>query len=178
MSRSEELVSEAFGEGARRDGGWPRRVSWRLGKLADGAMRVFARLAKRLKYPALATVPVSAAMLQRVETVDAGEPLANVARLFVAGRVAELPVVDHGALIGVLTRDAVAHALASAGPDASVGQAECRNVFIVAPSDSLVDVLARLRATPDAVALVVDHGAPVGLLTAERLAAYAASVEV
>jgi hypothetical protein len=31
-----------------------------------------------------------------------------------------------------------------------------------------------LRQHPDSVALVVDHGAPVGVLTAEHLAAYVA----
>lgn len=139
-------------------------------------MRTFGRLAQRLEYPALASVPVSAAMLQPVDTVDAEQALADVARLFVAGKVAQLPVVDHGTVIGVLTRDAVAHALEAEGPHASVAQARCGTVIVVAPSAPLAEVLARLRATPDAIAMVVDHGAPVGFLTEERLAAYAASV--
>ena len=137
-------------------------------------MRVFGHIAKRLKYPALASVPVSAAMLQRVDTVDSEEALADVARLFVAGKVSQLPVVDHGNIVGVITRDAVANALEHGGPNASVGEARNGTVIIVSPSDALSEVLAKLRANPDAVALVVDHGSPVGLLTAERLAAYAA----
>ena len=151
---------------------------WRMGRLADALMRLFGEIAKRLKYPAIASVPVSAAMLQRVETVEADEPLADVARLFIAGKVAQLPVVDHGTIVGVITRDAVASALADAGPDAAVGQAPTRTVIIVTPSDSLSDVLGKLREAPGSVALVVDHGAPVGLLTAERLAAYARTVGV
>jgi CBS domain containing-hemolysin-like protein len=42
------------------------------------------------------------------------------------------------------------------------------------PADSLDSVLDRLRQHPDSIALVVDHGLPVGVLTAEHLAAYVA----
>jgi hypothetical protein len=38
-------------------------------------------------------------------------------------------------------------------------------------------VLDRLRAAPDCVALVIDHGEPVGLLTFEKLAAYVAHAQ-
>jgi len=111
-------------------------------------------------------------MLTRVDTVSAQVPLADVARLFVAGRIAELPVVEHGRIVGVVTRDGVATALARSGPDAMVGAAPQQRVITVAPSDALADVLAQLRARPDVIALVVDHGAPVGVLTERRLAAY------
>ena len=45
---------------------------------------------------------------------------------------------------------------------------------MVSPSDPLDLVLDRLRQSPDAVALVVDHGQPVGLVTPEGLASYIA----
>jgi len=139
-------------------------------------MRLFGRLAKRLKYPALASVPVSAAMLQRVESVEVDQPLDEIARLFVAGRVAQVPVMDHGVAVGCVTRDAVAHALLASGPHALVGAAPCTHVVTVAPSDALGDVLAQLRARPDSVAIVVDHGAPVGVLTEDMLIAYQATL--
>jgi CBS domain-containing protein len=47
-------------------------------------------------------------------------------------------------------------------------------VVTVAPADPLDDVLDRLRQHPDSVAVVVDHGEPVGMLTSEALAAYVA----
>jgi predicted transcriptional regulator len=158
---------------AQLEGGFRRRWSWQLGKLADGAMRMFGALAKRLKYPALATVPVSAAMLSRVETVGAEQHLEDVAQLFIAGRCAQIPVMDHGVAVGVVTRDGVATALRRSGPHALVGAAPCRHVVTVAPSDAIGDVLSQLRAKPDSVALVLDHGSPVGLLTEEVLSAYA-----
>jgi predicted transcriptional regulator len=139
-------------------------------------MRWFGGIAKRLKYPALASVPVSAAMLSRVDSVSPEQPLDEIAQLFTAGRVAQLPVMDRGVALGVVTRDGVAFALQASGPHALVAAAPCRQVVTVAPSDDLGDVLTRLRATPDSVALVVDHGAPVGVLTEEVLVAYAASL--
>lgn len=138
-------------------------------------MVLFGGIAKRLKYPALASVPVSAALLSRVDSVTTEQHLDEVAQLFVAGRVAQLPVMDHGVPVGVVTRDAVTCAIQSAGPHALVGTATARQVVTVAPSDALGDVLERLRATPDSVALIVDHGLPVGVLTEDLLVAYAAS---
>ena len=49
-------------------------------------MRWFGRIAKHLKYPALASVPVSAAMLSRVASVSPDQHLDEVAQLFTAGR--------------------------------------------------------------------------------------------
>lgn len=132
---------------------------------------VFAALAKKLQYPALATVPVSAAMLHRVETVSPDQTIADAAQLCVRG-TQHVPVVEGGVALGVVTKDALAHALAEAGPRATIAMAEQRRVITVSPSASATEVLEHLRAHPDAVALVVDHGAPVGLLTAEQLEAY------
>ena len=132
---------------------------------------MFATLARKLQYPALATIPVSAAMLHRVETVSPDQTLADVAQICARG-MASVPVVEHGRALGVVTRDAIAQALAESGPRATIAMAEQRRVITVPPSASATEVLEQLRAHPDAVALVVDHGAAVGLLTAEDLADY------
>ena len=121
---------------------------------------------------AIAGVPVSAAMLRRVAMVDAEQPLEDAATLLLGQE--QLPVIEHGEAVGVITRGDVATALAHAGPDATVAEAPHHEVVTVAPADPLDLVLDRLRAAPDSVALVVDHGEPVGLLTAEALAAYVA----
>ncbi|MBA3457243.1 MAG: CBS domain-containing protein [Deltaproteobacteria bacterium] len=138
-------------------------------------MVLFGGIARRLKYPALASVPVSAAMLSRVDSVSPEQHLDEVAQLFIAGRTVQVPVMDHGVAVGVVTRDSVTSALQSSGPDALVASAASRHVVTVAPSDALEEVLARLQATPDSVALVVDHGSPVGVVTADALVAYAAT---
>jgi Zn-dependent protease/CBS domain-containing protein len=123
---------------------------------------------------ALHGVPVSAAMLRHVDTVTPEQSLEDAAALLLSGGQNELPVIDHGQPVGVLTRGDVAAALAHAGPAAPIASAPRHAVVTVAPGDPLDKVLEQLRQSPDAVALVVDHGAPVGLVTAEHLAAYAA----
>lgn len=145
-----------------------RRWTWRLG-------RFFASLANKLHYPALASVPVSAAMLSRVAAVGAGQTLEDAATLVARG-TGPLPVIDDaGHPVGVVTRHSLAHALVEAGPHAPIAAASHGHVVEVDPWASAAEVLALLRATPDSVALVVDHGAPVGLLTAEQLGGYLAA---
>lgn len=157
----------------RDEAGFRRRWSWKVGSFAESARRWLDRIAKRLKYPALASVPVSAAMLSRVDSVSPDQALDEVAQLFTAG-ASQLPVMDHGVAVGIVTRDAVALSLRESGPHALIGATPCRTFVTVAPSDDLGEVLAQLRATPDAVALVVDRGAPLGVVTADMLVAYEA----
>jgi CBS domain containing-hemolysin-like protein len=64
--------------------------------------------------------------------------------------------------------------LSHAGPEATVANAPKHGIVMVSPADSLDLVLDQLRQQPDSVALVVDHGQPVGVLTPEHLAAYVA----
>jgi Zn-dependent protease/CBS domain-containing protein len=123
---------------------------------------------------ALHGVPVSAAMLTRVGTVSPEQRLEDAAALMLSGGQSQVPVVDHGLAVGVLTRGDVASALANAGPEATVAEAKPHQIVTVEPGDPLDLVLDRLRQTPDAVAVVLDHGTPVGLITAETLASYAA----
>jgi CBS domain-containing protein len=143
-----------------------------LGALVDGAARALGQLGKRLGYPALASVPVSAVMLSRLDAVTPEQSLEDVAQLLVTGRHAQLPVLEDGFPVGVVTRDDVALGLERSGPHSPVGEAPRHDVVTVTPSDSLADVLERLRATPETVAVVVDHGTTVGLLTVDKLVAY------
>jgi Zn-dependent protease/CBS domain-containing protein len=129
------------------------------------------RAVAQLKH-AISGVPVSAAMLRRVDAVTPQQPLEDAAALLLRGGLNQLPVIDHGMPVGVITRSDVASALAHAGPMATVADAPRHRIVTVSPAESLDTVLDRLRAEPDAMALVVDHGLPVGVLTAEALAAY------
>jgi len=146
-----------------------RRWSWRLG-------RFFASLATRLHYPALVSVPVSAAVLSRVGAVGADQRLVDAATLVARGTGPLAVIDDRGHPVGVVTRNSLSHALAEAGPDAPISIASNGNVIEVEPGASADEVLARLLDKPDSVALVVDHGSPVGVLTAEQLARYLGSL--
>ena len=150
-------------------GGYLRRA---LARLISAASSKLGSVARRLGAPVLTTIPVSAVMLTALPVVKASQPLEDVAELFIGGRNRELAVVEDGQPVGVVTRDDVAVGLARRGPHASVGEAPQHDVVTVTPSDSLADVLAQLRDLPDSVAVVVDQGQPVGLLTFEKLVAY------
>ena len=143
-----------------------------LGALLDDATQALVHLGKRLGYPALATVPISAVMLSRLETIHLEQPLDEVAQLLVAGDLVQLPIVEHGAPVGVVTREDVAAGVERSGPHSRVGEAPRHEVVTVTPSDSLADVFDKLRRASASVAIVVDRGTPVGLVTVDRLLAY------
>lgn len=143
-----------------------------LARVVDAASRKLGTVARQLGAPVLKSIPVSAVMLSALPVVKPNQPLEDVAELFVGGRNKELAVVEDGQPIGVVTRDDVAIGLERRGPHASVGEAPQHDVVTVTPSDSLADVLDQLRDAPDRVAVVVDQGQPVGLLTFEKLVAY------
>ena len=157
--------------GRQASGGLLRKA---LAQLTGVAIRKLSGVARRLGSPALTTIPVSAAMLSALPVVSSQQALEDVAQLFVGGRNHELAVVEDGLPVGVVTREDVALGLERRGPHASVGESPQHDVVTVTPSDSLADVLDQLRAVPDSVAVVVDQGEPVGLLTFEKIRAYLA----
>jgi CBS domain-containing protein len=155
--------------GRNNSGGFLRKA---LVRLTDVGIRKLSAVARRLGGPALKTIPVSAAMLTALPVVSSQQALADVAQLFLGGRNHELAVVEDGETVGVVTREDVALGLERRGPLASVAETPQHDVVTVAPSDSLADVFDQLRAAPDRVAVVIDHGEPVGLLTFEKIRAY------
>ena len=121
---------------------------------------------------AIIDVPVSAAMNRQIDIVTANEPLDEAARLLVTTGQTQLPIVDHGETVGVLTKADVAEGIRHG--NATIGEAPHHPAIAVAPDASLEGVFDRLAHEPDAIAVVVDHGMPVGVLTAEQLATYVA----
>lgn len=143
-----------------------------LAALISVGISMLSRLGRRLGYPAPASMPISAAILDRLATVSVDQSLEDVAQLLVAGRSSQIPILDGGKPVGVVTRDDLAAGVQVLGPHALVAEAPHRGVVTVSPSDSLADVYAQLRAAPEAVAVVVDRGTPVGMITFEHLLAY------
>lgn len=92
--------------------------------------------------------------------------------MFVAGRVSEMPVIARGVALGMITRDAVGETLEHDGPHTPVGLVSLSDVVVVEPSTALDDVIAELEHHPGAVALVLDHGSPLGTITRDELDAY------
>lgn len=144
---------------------WARRTSCRLGS-------ILAAIAKRLAGP---SIPISAVILARsssTTSVAPTQPIEDVAQILVATSTTQVPVIDHGVAIGVATRRAVGETLELAGPHAPVGLVTLGEVVVVDPGTALDDVLEELAERPGAVALVLDRGAPLGLVTREQLDAY------
>jgi CBS domain-containing protein len=148
-----------------------RRLRW-IGSLANRAISGLVSVAHRFGAPTLVGVPVSAAILTRVVAVRPEQTLDEVAQLIVTGRHDLLPVVSHGEPVAVVTRQDVAAGLESLGPSAPVTAAPSHNVVTVMASEPLAHVLERLHELPDSIAVVVDHGGPVGVLTEKALIAY------
>ena len=143
---------------------WWRRSASQLGWL-------FGAMARKLTP---AAVPVSAVILARMTAVSPQETVGDVADLMVGDRVARVPVVDGGKAVGVVTRDSLNGALTETGPHTPVGLLTLREAIEVGPHDALEDVLEQLRRSPGAVALVIDRGATVGMVTEEQLEMYLA----
>lgn len=123
---------------------------------------------------AIAGVPVARAMIRELETVDIDAPVEQAAdRMLAAGHL-QLPVTDHGRIAGVVTAPELASAVASRGEHAPVRAALRRDVPTLAPEETLDSALALFERTGSDLALVVDHGVVIGVLTTAQLAGYAA----
>jgi Zn-dependent protease/predicted transcriptional regulator len=123
---------------------------------------------------AIADVPVRLAMNSQIDTISSDEALEEAARLLVTTGQNQLPIVDDGQTVGVLTRGDIAAGIATSGPDAKVTAAPHHDAITIAPTESLDTVFDRIVETPDAVAVVVDRGIPIGIVTSEQLATFVA----
>jgi Zn-dependent protease/predicted transcriptional regulator len=123
---------------------------------------------------ALVDAPVSAAMNRHVETITPDRPLEEAAELMVSRGQEQLAIVEHGEPIGVLTRHDVAAGLTSNGGNLRVGAAPHHDAIKVSPDTPLERVFDQLVETPEAVAVVVDDGHPIGIVSPEQLATFVA----
>ena len=123
---------------------------------------------------AIVDVPVRAAMNRQVDVVTPDEPLGDAARLLVSTGQHQLPIVDHGETVGVLTKTDCAEGLKHAGPRAPIADAPHHDAITVAPEDGLEGVFDKLAREPGKIAVVVEHGLPIGVVTSEQLATFVA----
>ena len=123
---------------------------------------------------AVVDVPVRAAMNRQIDVVTLDEPLGEAARLLVASGQHQLPIVDHGEPVGVLTKTDCAKGIKIAGARAPIAEAPHHDAITVAPHDRLDRVFDRLSRDPGTIAVVVEHGTPIGVVTTEQLATFAA----
>jgi Zn-dependent protease len=118
----------------------------------------------------LAGVLVSSAMVTNVVVVRPDEPVANVTRHMLSGFQDDIPVVEGGALVGILGRAEVLKATLQGDPNPVVSSVMVGDVPSVGEADSLETALERLQQSGRRSIPVVRGGGLVGMLPIENVA--------
>lgn len=109
-------------------------------------------------------VSVADAMLTDIQHLAPEDSLSRVIDLTLAGTQQDFPVMNHGAVSGVLTQASLLAGLREAGSDARVGDWMQRDVKILDAHEPLAKALERLRESPGGLAPVYDAGRLVGFI--------------
>jgi len=120
------------------------------------------------KRSALAGVAVRTAMMTQLQTLTPASTLADAVELLLSGSQQDFPVLQRGALVGILTRQRLIGALASHGREAAVGplMEDCPTAT---PDELLEPMLTRVDATNNRSIAVVAEGRLVGLVTLDNV---------
>jgi CBS domain-containing protein len=118
---------------------------------------------------ALAGIPVSRAMITDFRTLDVRDTLQRAIDLVITGSQRDFPVLDHGRLAGVLTRDALLSALAERGLESPVESVMTREFETADAREMLELAFSRLQGCECPVLPVLSHNQLVGLLTADNI---------
>jgi Zn-dependent protease/predicted transcriptional regulator len=118
---------------------------------------------------ALAGIPVMRAMVTNFQTLHPADHLSKVIDYVVAGFQQDFPVTENGRLVGVLTHNDLATALAQHGAQGQVGDCMRRDFIITSPRDMLEPAFARLQDGGCHTSPVVENGRLVGLLTTDNV---------
>lgn len=114
-------------------------------------------------------IPVRQVMLTRFGTLSPRDTLDGAVEALLAGSDQDFPVVENGAVLGVLTRKQLMHALAGRSRETPVGDVVTPGCLVVEDTAMLADVFLRMNAAGCATAPVVRGGRLVGLLTLENV---------
>ena len=118
---------------------------------------------------ALGGIPVSMAMIREFHTLTSTDSLARAIDLILSGSQADFPVVDHGGVVGVLTRNDLLIALAKNGQTTPVTAVMHRDVQVVDEGEMLEIAFARLQDSQCQTLPVTSRGRLVGLVTTENV---------
>jgi CBS domain-containing protein len=119
---------------------------------------------------ALGGIPVMRAMITDFRTLQSDDPLARAVDHVLAGFQLDFPVVDNDSLVGILTRNGMAAAMAQHGTEGRVGDAMQHDFVAVSPRDMLEAAFTKLQDCNCHTLPVVENGRLVGLMTSDNLA--------
>ena len=114
-------------------------------------------------------IPVRQVMLTRFGTLSPHDMLDVAVDELLAGSDQDFPVVNHGTVLGVLTRKQLMQALAERGRETRVGDVIVPGCLVAEDTAMLADVFLRMNAAGCATVPVVRNGRLVGLLTLENV---------
>jgi Zn-dependent protease/CBS domain-containing protein len=117
-------------------------------------------------------VPIHDLMITDVETLTVTDPLSRPVRLILDGFQQDFPVIEHGAVQGMLTRSTLLKALAEHGESALVGDVMERDFQQANPAEPADEALARLKACGCHSMPVVRDGQLLGVLTMDNVGEY------
>jgi len=121
---------------------------------------------------ALDGVPIQRVMITDLRTLAPSDPLSRAAEFVLAGFQQDFPVIDRGALVGVLTRSSLIQALGRRPPSTAVAEVMHRDFQIAEPGEPVDSALARLRTSGCQSLPVVQGRELLGLLTLENVGEY------
>lgn len=118
-------------------------------------------------------LPVRRVMSHGAFTIKSGQPLARAHALMLDHNIRHLPVLESGALIGMLSHGDIFlyETLRDADPDdLAVEEAMSREIYTVGPDEPLVTVAREMSQKKRDNAVVTENGQVLGVLTAVDLA--------
>ncbi len=118
---------------------------------------------------ALRGIPVSHLMMTDFQTLSIHDSLSDAVRHVLAGFQQDFPVLDQGAVVGVLTRSGMMSALASEGQGGSVAEVMDREFQTADPSEMAQSAFRRLQECECRTLPVVRDGQLVGIVNSENL---------
>jgi Zn-dependent protease len=117
----------------------------------------------------LSDLPVRDAMLTQFSVLHPGDTLAAAAGALLAGTQQDFPVMDNGAIVGILPRADLVRALAEHGDDTPVAAVMRRDCGTVEENERLYKVFERMQNADCPLVPVTRRGVLVGLVTLENV---------
>jgi Zn-dependent protease len=118
---------------------------------------------------ALGGIPLERAMITDFRTLAPNDSLARAVELLLSGAQQDFPVVEGGAVVGILTRADLLRALARQEQQSPIANVMRRN-FLVADASDMIDVaFERLQGHDCHTIPVIRRGNLIGLLTMDNV---------
>lgn len=114
-------------------------------------------------------VALSEVMITDVRTLAPSDPLSRAMQLILAGFQQDFPVVDRGAVVGILTRQDLVRGIAEHGPEGPVSVVMRSDFQVASPDEPVEEALGRLRTCACHAMPVVRGRELLGVLTTENV---------